>query len=245
MTAVYDSAHLEPARATFYSLSSTMSDLPDMPDSPENDRSPASADAEGGGAPSSGRRKEEGEVLDASVEPSAELDPLTQARAEAAKLKEMWMRTAADFDNFRKRTRREIEDAKKSGREDLLRTVLPVFDNVERAVQSAQRALDVKAVADGLSMVLRQFVDALGRAGIKKIPTIGTAFDPSVHEAIQQVESTEHAPGTVIAEVQPGYVQDERLIRAAMVVVAKAKSGGADGEAEAPGAVGAKESKDN
>jgi molecular chaperone GrpE len=223
--------------------------MPDSPSDPTENSPPDNergAEAEAERVPTSSRRgsavgatgsiggREEGEVLDSANEPQGELDPLAQARAEAAKLKEMWMRTAADFDNFRKRTRREIEDAKKSGREDLLRTVLPVFDNVERAVQSAQRAVDVKAVADGLSMVLRQFVDALGRAGIQKIPTVGTAFDPSVHEAIQQVETSEHAPGTVIAEVQPGYVQDERLIRAAMVVVAKAKSADAvDAQADA------------
>jgi molecular chaperone GrpE len=151
----------------------------------------------------------------------APADPLDQAKSEAAKLKDQLLRTAADFDNFRKRSRREVEDAKKSGREDLLRTVLPVFDNLERAVQSAQRATDVKAVAEGLSMVIRQFTDALGRAGIQKVPTIGQAFDPSVHEAIQQVETKDHPAGTVIAEVQPGYVQGERLIRAALVVVAK------------------------
>lgn len=152
------------------------------------------------------------------------LDPLAAARAESERLKDMWMRTAADFDNFRKRTRREVEDARRAGAEDLLRTVLPVFDNLERAIQSSQRATEIKAVADGLSMVLKQFVDAVGRAGIQKIATIGHPFDPSVHEAIQQVETTDHPPGTVIAEVQPGYTQGERLIRAAMVVVAKAKS---------------------
>jgi molecular chaperone GrpE len=151
-------------------------------------------------------------------------DPVEALRGELAKAKDAWMRTAADFDNFRKRTRREVDDAKKAGREDLLRAVLPVFDNIERAIQSAQRATDVKAVADGLSMVLRQFSDALTRTGIQKVPTIGAPFDPGVHEAIQQVETSDHAPGTVIAEVQPGYVQGDRLIRAAMVVVAKPKS---------------------
>jgi molecular chaperone GrpE len=144
-------------------------------------------------------------------------------------LKDAWLRTAADFDNFRKRTRKELEDARRTGREDLLRAVLPVFDNLERAIQSAQRSSDVKAVADGLSMVQRQFVDALGREGIARIPTVGHAFDPGVHEAIQQVETTDHPPGTVLAEVQPGYVQGDRLVRAAMVVVAKAKSSDGDG----------------
>lgn len=160
-------------------------------------------------------------------------DPLAAAQAEAQRNKEAWLRTAADFDNFRKRARKELEDARKSGREDLLRALLPVFDNLERALQSAQRAGDVKAVADGLTMVQRQFVDSLGREGIQRVATVGHPFDPSVHEAIQQVETSDHSPGTVLAEVQPGYTQGERLVRAAMVVVAKAKSGdGGGGEKE-------------
>jgi molecular chaperone GrpE len=161
-----------------------------------------------------------GDSAPAAAEPA---DPLAHAQAEAARFKDQWLRTAADFDNFRKRTRRELDEARRSGREDLLRAVLPVFDNVERAIQSATRTNDVKAMADGLQMVQRQFVEALGREDIKRVPTVGKSFDPSVHEAIQQVETSEHAPGTVIAEVQPGYVLGDRLVRAAMVVVAKAK----------------------
>jgi molecular chaperone GrpE len=145
-------------------------------------------------------------------------------------MKDAWLRTAADFDNFRKRSRKEMDDARRGGREDLLRAVLPVFDNLERAIQSAQRSSDVKAMADGLSMVQRQFVEALSREGIARVPTVGQPFDPSVHEAIQQVETSDHAPGTVLAEVQPGYMQGDRLMRAAMVVVAKAKSGDVVGE---------------
>jgi molecular chaperone GrpE len=151
-------------------------------------------------------------------------DPLAQAQAEAARHKEAWLRSAADFDNFRKRARRELEEARRAGKEDVVRTLLPVFDNLERALQSAQRTSDVKAMADGLSMVQRQFTDALGREGIVRVPTVGQAFDPSVHEAIQQVETGDHEPGTIIAEVQPGYRQGDRLLRAAMVVVARSKS---------------------
>ncbi len=160
--------------------------------------------------------------------PSLAVAEATNPRAEAERYKEQWMRSAADFDNYRKRARREVEDAKKSGREDLLREILPVFDNLERGIQSAQRATDVKAVADGLAMITKQFIDTLGRAGITKIGGIGSPFDPSVHEAIQQVETTEHPPGVVIAEVQPGYQQGDRLIRAAMVVVSKAPSDGGE-----------------
>jgi molecular chaperone GrpE len=183
-----------------------------------NDPSDAQARDEGG----------KGDTAASDPKPEGSGDPLAEARAEAAKMKDAWLRTAADFDNFRKRTRKEMDDARRSGREDLLRAVLPVFDNLERAIQSAQRTSDVKAMADGLAMVLRQFTEALGREGITRVPTVGKPFDPGVHEAIQQVETSDHAPGTVLAEVQPGYTQGDRLMRAAMVVVAKAKSG--DGE---------------
>ena len=156
--------------------------------------------------------------------PEAAADPLLEARAEAVRLKDQWMRVAADFDNFRKRARRDIDDSRKAGREELLKDLLPVFDNLERGVHSAQTAKDVKAVIDGLSMILKQFTEVLGRVGIAKVPTTGKAFDPSVHEAIQQIETDDHPAGTVVAEVQPGYVHGERLVRAAMVVVAKPRT---------------------
>jgi len=185
---------------------------------------------------------EDESVVDPSTPPagtSAEEGPksgsgetLAEAQAEANRLKDALLRTAADYDNFRKRTRRELEEARRNGREDLLRALLPVFDNLERAIQSAQRSSDVKAMTDGLSMVQRQFTDALGREGIARVPTIGKPFDPSVHEVIQQVETSDHEAGTVIAEVQPGYTQGERLLRAAMVVVARPK---AETNGEAPG----------
>jgi len=190
-------------------------------------------DEEKNGSSVSTASGEESPAADEKTEPAAEVTPetlLADARAEAGRMKEQWIRTAADFDNFRKRTRRELEDARKSGREEILKEFLPVFDNLERAIQSAQRAKEIKAVADGLNMILRQYGDTLGRVGIQKVATIGQQFDPSHHEAIQQVESDEHPPGTVVAEVQPGYLQGERLIRAAMVVVSKPKVKADDAE---------------
>jgi molecular chaperone GrpE len=146
---------------------------------------------------------------------------LEEAQAETARIRDQLLRTAADFDNFRKRTRRELDDAYKRGKEELLRELLPVFDNLERAVVHAEQASDAKAVADGVGMVLKQFQDTLGKVGVKRIVAIGAPFDPSLHEAIQQVETNEHPPGTIVAEVQPGYAMGDRLVRAAMVVVAK------------------------
>ena len=154
--------------------------------------------------------------------------PLEEAQAEIARIRDQLLRTAADFDNFRKRTRRELDDAHRRGKEELLRELLPVFDNLERAVVHAGQASDAKAVADGVGMVLKQFGDTLGKVGIKRIPAVGGPFDPSLHEAIQQVETNDHAAGTIVAEVQPGYTLGDRLVRAAMVVVAKPKPKGDD-----------------
>ena len=146
---------------------------------------------------------------------------LAEAQAEVARLRDQLLRTAADYDNYRKRTRRAEDDAERRGRERTLKDLLPVFDNLERAVQHAESAPDTQAVTSGLRMVIKQFVDTLERAGIKRVVAVGQPFDPSRHEAIQQLESAEHPAGVVMAEVQPGYLMGDALVRAAMVVVSK------------------------
>jgi len=148
-------------------------------------------------------------------------DPLEAAKAEAQKFREQLLRTAADFDNFRKRSRREQEDATRRGKETTLKELLPVFDNLERATASAETAPDVKSVADGLRMVNKQFTSTLDRLGIKRVPTIGQPFDPALHEAIQHIESKEHPAGVIAAEIQAGYSFGDHLIRAALVAVSK------------------------
>lgn len=157
------------------------------------------------------------------------LDPLEEARAEAVQMKEKWMRTAADFDNYRKRSRREVGEAELKARGSLLSDLLPVFDNLERATAhvgtgAGESEISIKGLVDGISLVMRQFRDTLGRIGIERVETVGKPFDPSVHEAIQHLETTDFAPGIIAAEVQPGYREKERLLRPALVVVAKAPS---------------------
>jgi molecular chaperone GrpE len=136
----------------------------------------------------------------------------------------------ADFDNYRKRTQREKQDEYRRGKEDVLRDLLPVFDNLERAANSARPDADVAAIATGVKMVLKLFEDTLGRMGGKRIQAVGQPFDPNVHEAIAQVESTEHPAGTVVQEFVPGYQFGERLLRPSMVAVSK----GAPAAASAP-----------
>jgi len=143
---------------------------------------------------------------------------------QVANLNDKHLRLAADYDNFRKRVRRDVEDAEWRARETILRDLLPVFDNLERALQVADQATDVKSLADGVGMVLRQFTDTLERISIQRVPSVGTAFDPAIHEAIQQLETKESPAGMVVAEVQAGYKAGDRLLRAALVVVAKAPS---------------------
>jgi molecular chaperone GrpE len=170
---------------------------------------------------------------------SAAVDPLEAAKADAQKFRDQLLRTAADFDNFRKRARRDQEDAARKGKEQSVKELLPVFDNLERAIQSSEKAPDVKAVIDGLKLVMRQFGQSLEKMGIKRVATVGIPFDPTQHEAIQHIESTEYAPGVVAAEVQAGYIlgtsTGDQLLRAALVVVSK---GPPEGAAAAPAGEG-------
>jgi molecular chaperone GrpE len=158
---------------------------------------------------------------------------LAQAQAEAARFKDQLLRTAADFDNYRKRSRRELEDAERRGRDEILKELLPVFDNFERATAHASAADasgGAKALVEGIELVIRQFADTLRKIGVERVPTVGQPFDPSVHEAIQHLESHEFPPGTIAAEVQAGYKSAERLVRPALVVVAKAPAAAPESE---------------
>jgi molecular chaperone GrpE len=165
----------------------------------------------------------------ASVAPT-QADPVAAVTAERDKLKDQLLRTLADFDNYRKRSKRDEQDAKHRGREDVLRELLPVFDNLERAATYAKTGADAKAIAEGVVMVLKLFEDTVGRLGGQRLRPVGQPFDPNVHEAIQQVESAEHAAGIVAIELVPGYQLGERLLRPAMVAVSK----GAPAPAPAP-----------
>lgn len=159
------------------------------------------------------------------AEPTTE-ERYASALAEVAKMRDQLLRTAADFDNFRKRTRRDVDDAQRRGKESAVKDLLPVFDNFERAITHAESTGEAKSVAEGLRIVLKQFLDTLEKMGIHRINAVGQPFDPAIHEAIQHMESAEHPAGVVLYDVQPGYRLNEHLIRAAMVVVSKGSSSG-------------------
>jgi molecular chaperone GrpE len=159
--------------------------------------------------------------------PEADLETLrvklADAQSEVLKVRDQLLRTAADFDNFRKRTRKDVEDAQRKGLERALVEVLPVADNLERAVQAAQQSGDLTSVVEGVTMVLRFFEDAMSRLGVERVKSLGQGFDPSLHEAVQHIESDEPA-GTVVAEMTPGYRLSGKLLRPAMVGVARPRT---------------------
>jgi molecular chaperone GrpE len=167
----------------------------------------------------------EGNDVDQADEEPPEIE---KARVERDRMREQLLRIAADFDNFRKRSRKEIEEVRRRTIEDTLREILPVIDNLERAMEATTDATDVTAVADGVKMVLRGFEDIANRLGLKRVQSLGRIFDPTIHDAMQQEETDEQPPGTIVAEVVPGYQLGDRLLRPAMVVVAVPPTGTGD-----------------
>jgi molecular chaperone GrpE len=166
---------------------------------------------------------------DAGTRPTLDEDPiaaltaeLEKARADLQKNRDQLLRTAADFDNFRKRSRKDVEEAQRKGLERALAELLPVSDNLERAVQASATVTEIAPILEGVRMVHKFFEDALSRLGVERVQAVGVPFDPGVHEAVQQVETTEAPPGTIVAEMAPGYRLGPKLLRAAMVSVARA-----------------------
>ena len=136
-----------------------------------------------------------------------------------------YLRQLAEVENFKKRMAREKEDTVRFANESLLRDVLPVIDNLERAIAHAQGGGNGKPLVEGVEMVLKGLLDVLAKHGLVTISAMGQPFDPTVHEAMAQVETASHAPNTVIEEHHKGYRLYDRLLRPALVSVAKAPEG--------------------
>jgi molecular chaperone GrpE len=136
---------------------------------------------------------------------------------------EKYLRAVADLENYRKRTKRDIDDAKSEAKTKVLKEILPVVDNLERAL--AHEGADAGAVLEGVRLVQRQFLTALERLEVTPVEAVGQPFDPNLHEAIGQEES-DAAPGTVVKLLQTGYKLGDRLLRPALVVVARPRSTG-------------------
>ena len=141
-------------------------------------------------------------------------------KSERDALQDRLLRTAAEFDNYRKRIDRERREQADSAAASLLTEILPVVDNLERALQ-APATPESAGYRAGVELIHRQMLDLLRKRGVTPIEALGTDFDPRIHQAVSQETSETHRDGEVMEEMQRGYMLGDRLLRAAMVKVAK------------------------
>lgn len=203
----------------------------------EIDRTMAEAEAAVSARGSGDDQDDEEDQADPTSELAARVDAL---EAELASAKDRWLRAVADLDNYKKRVKREIDEAQTRTVQQILPSFLPVMDNLERALEIAEPAAksvtgdvvkNLEQVVTGLRMVAGEFMAALGRHGIEPVPAVGQPFDPALHDALQQIDSAEYPPGVVVREFEKGYRLRERLIRPARVIVA---GPGSTGQAQEP-----------
>lgn len=177
-------------------------------------------------------QEEEQDQETAVAEEEKEISPeeqlqadLDKALCEAKAHQEQYLRTLADMENLRKRTQREKEELGKFANENILREILPVIDNLERAVEHAELAEMGETGAgllEGVQMTLEQFSQVLSRFGVTPVESLGQPFDPALHQAMGQMETEDFPANAVAQQMQKGYQLNDRLLRPAMVMVAKA-----------------------
>jgi molecular chaperone GrpE len=150
---------------------------------------------------------------------TGELDSLRQAAAERDQYLELAKRTQAEFENFQKRHQKERELERRYAFGPLAFDLLPVLDNLDRALSAAQRAGDNGPLAQGVALVQSQFLDLLKRHGVTRIEAQGKAFDPNFHQAVAQKPTAEVEPQTVIEVLEQGFMNQDRVLRPAKVIV--------------------------
>lgn len=150
-------------------------------------------------------------------------EQIEELRATAAKARENWIRTTADFDNYKKRAAREKTEAIQYAGAALLQKLLPILDNFEMALAAAQNAQGDKlaSLQSGITMIQSQLKNVLSETGLEEIDAAGKPFDPALHEAISQQESADVPEDSVLQQIRKGYKLKDRLLRPATVVVAK------------------------
>jgi molecular chaperone GrpE len=180
-----------------------------------HDRQAAAADAV---------MKEAGVSTGGAAEQQAPLDDAEQAKRDLDEARDRLLRAQAELDNYRKRARRELEEERRYANLPLLGDLLPVLDNVGRAIQAAEKTPDVAALVEGFKMVAQQLEGVLNRYSCRRIEALHKPFDPHLHQAILQQPNPEHPAGTVLHVAQEGYQVHDRVLRPAQVIVSAAPS---------------------
>lgn len=147
---------------------------------------------------------------------------VSKLERELSEMKDRYLRAQADLENFRRRTRKEKEEQAKYAALPVVKALLPALDNLERALDAARSEnASSDGLGQGVEMVTKQMFDILKEFGLESIPSVGEPFNPEFHEAVMTVESEEHESGTVVEELQKGYLLKDRVIRPAMVKVSQ------------------------
>lgn len=167
----------------------------------------------------SGNQSESGSVED--LDKDALIKLLKEAQESSAKNYDLYLRAQAEIDNIRKRNKREKEDWLKYSNEVLIKALLPSLDNLEKALDHTDNEQAIHALRQGIEMTLKGLKETLAKSGLVEVIGLGEVFDPSFHEAVSQIQDDSVKPGTIIQELQKGYLLNERLIRPAVVVVSK------------------------
>jgi molecular chaperone GrpE len=144
---------------------------------------------------------------------------IARLTAEAEEHQQRFVRAQADFDNFRRRTQKEKEELAKYASMKLITELVPVIDNFERAMATVPEGTESESFSKGIQMIFRQLESVLNNEGLTAMETVGQPFNPEFHQAIMQVESDEYEEGTVVEEVQKGYMLKDKVLRPAMVKV--------------------------
>lgn len=146
---------------------------------------------------------------------------LSQMEAEKKEVYERYLRSYAEFENFKKRITKEQSDQSRYANERLLKALLPVLDNLTRAISHAKESRNLDKLVEGLELTQKEFVSVLNKFGVTAIESLGQPFDPVHHQAMLQVETDDHEENTVVEEFQKGYLLHDRVLRPALVSVAK------------------------
>lgn len=154
---------------------------------------------------------------------SSELEQALAAKADEVKgLNDRYLRLAAEFENYKRLAQRDQRDQVKFANETLLKELLPIVDNLQRAVDFSKATAGCDQLIQGVQLTLKQFLETLSKFGVRQVSSVGEPFDPTRHQAVAKIESNNQPENTVVQEHQPGYLLHDRIVRPAMVTVAAA-----------------------
>jgi len=180
----------------------------------------------GSGSPEKEDHPEQGEKPAESMTKEELIDGLKEMKEKSAKDYDLYLRSLADIENMKKRHAKEKEEWLKYSNESLIKDILPVLDNLEKALSHAREGNSIRALREGVDLTLKGLKEGLAKSGVKEIEALGLPFDPCFHEAVSQMEDDGVAAGHVLQELQKGYILNGRLIRPSMVVVSKGTASG-------------------